>query len=639
MKIHMTWQAIVLSSMIAGCGSLEKLAKTYQERMKRDKAGEKTPPIESIGNLDGRRTFVNCEEISNLQRWEKRSEDEAIADRRPLQFLPDRPSPWHLAKSGTDTDIVRTNEDTVFVLRPSDVVVVDRSSKKELGVIGFAADINAKLYLTKTQLILVSTASLPGPSVQYGSQIQFYNLNPGAMPSLASSMFVEGTVLDSRLLDHQLLLISNRAIHDGVDVAKETLGGLKCNQIIVPFKLGYFGPAFLPRSFDLLTIHTIDMLSPNHDVKKIGVLDFPNNIYISDNKVFLSQTVPPNITDDVTALTFLRQFDLESGRIGLSATGTLGGVVTDDSSFRLFGGKFLTVATTSRFRAGNSNRVDLQSAPTTANMVTTVAARGRDLVLEGTTESFAGGTEILSVKYVKNTAYVVTSQEKHPVYSVDLTNPKLPKLGENLSVLGISSKLYPVAGNILVGVDSDRGDRNIVPNGEGFQIHLFDSAEPLPHRSDVKSHGTFQSSSEASLDEHAMFIDATASLIGMPVLLYKATAPSNDIEYEFAGALFYNLSEGKLANERRKSHANFIPDDCSPHRLNMVWGREFVSNYDIRRILKIGSDIYTVSAFGIKIYDSNLSEPTGVIEFSDRENVCRQMLRWETPECGTVYPE
>lgn len=88
-----------------------------------------------------------------------------------------------------------------------------------------------------------------------------------------------------------------------------------------------------------------------------------------------------------------------------------------------------------------------------------------------------GATEqIKSVRYVGDTAYVVTFRRTDPFYVVDLSDPTSPEVMGELKVPGFSSYLHPVGEHLVLGVGSDATDQGRVT---GAKLSLYDTTDPV----------------------------------------------------------------------------------------------------------------------------------------------------------------
>ncbi|MEI2697017.1 MAG: beta-propeller domain-containing protein [Microthrixaceae bacterium] len=109
-------------------------------------------------------------------------------------------------------------------------------------------------------------------------------------------------------------------------------------------------------------------------------------------------------------------------------------------------------------------------------------ARLTVLDTEGTLDEVASlgdmgiGEQVQSVRFLDDIAYLVTFRQVDPLYAVDLSDPRAPRLLGELKIPGFSEYLHPVGDGLLLGVG-----RQVDPSSgmdQGLKISLFDMADP-----------------------------------------------------------------------------------------------------------------------------------------------------------------
>jgi len=104
---------------------------------------------------------------------------------------------------------------------------------------------------------------------------------------------------------------------------------------------------------------------------------------------------------------------------------------------------------------------------------------GGRLTEVGSLEGIAPGEETKSVRFVGDTAYVVTFEQVDPLFVIDLSEPASPEILGELVIPGFSTHLHPVAVDRLVGIG-----RGADPSS--LKLSLFDVSRPAaPSEADV----------------------------------------------------------------------------------------------------------------------------------------------------------
>lgn len=112
---------------------------------------------------------------------------------------------------------------------------------------------------------------------------------------------------------------------------------------------------------------------------------------------------------------------------------------------------------------------------TSESSVTTLGERDGALVELGSVGGLGKGEQIYAVRYLGDTAYVVTFRQTDPLYVLDLSDPAAPVVDGELKITGYSSYLHPLAEARLLGVGQEATEQGMTV---GLQVSLFDTADP-----------------------------------------------------------------------------------------------------------------------------------------------------------------
>ena len=110
------------------------------------------------------------------------------------------------------------------------------------------------------------------------------------------------------------------------------------------------------------------------------------------------------------------------------------------------------------------------------NSTNSLLVLDENLKVIGEIEDLAPGEQIYSARFLGDTGYFVTFRNMDPLFSVDLTNPKKPKILGELKITGFSEYLHPYDDNLLLGIG-----REISPdkgNFKGLKLSMFDISNP-----------------------------------------------------------------------------------------------------------------------------------------------------------------
>jgi len=187
----------------------------------------------------------------------------------------------------------------------------------------------------------------------------------------------------------------------------------------------------------------------------------------------------------------------------------------------------------------------------------------------GAVENFAEGEMIKSVCFMGDAAYVITFEEIDPLFVVDLSNPKAPRLKGSVEITGFSSELVPVDENKLLGIGYESLENENGSAIRGLKFALFDVSNPkAPAVLDSK---VFEHAySEAQYNHKAILKNAQKGYFAVPV--YYDAGDMREVRY---GILTVEPNGGRLhfTNE----FACDIPaDDYTADRLRCVYIDDYI---------------------------------------------------------------
>ena len=254
--------------------------------------------------------------------------------------------------------------------------------------------------------------------------------------------------------------------------------------------------------------------------------------------------------------TDIYRFDAAGSRAPtFAASGSVPGWLVNQYALSEWDGH-LRVATTDD-RAGSS-------------AVRVLSQRGSDLVQVGVVDGLGKGERIYSVRFAGPRGYVVTFKQTDPLYSVDLSDPRKPRVTGALKITGYSAHLQPVGDDRLVGIGQEASAEGRV---QGTQVSLFDVSDPAAPRRLAQYHLN-NATSEAEWDPHALLWWPATGLLVVPVMNGYDTA-----------------SPGALA--LRVTASGLTP----------VGTVRLPTNDAVRRSLVVGDVLWTLSDAGLQASD------------------------------------
>lgn len=155
--------------------------------------------------------------------------------------------------------------------------------------------------------------------------------------------------------------------------------------------------------------------------------------------------------------------------------------------------------------------------PQTDSALTVLSERNGDLEQVGQVSGLGKTEEVKSVRWFDDLAVVVTFRQTDPLYVVDLTDPRQPRVRGELKVDGFSAYLHPIGDRRLLGIGSSANATTGMVTGA--QVAVFDISSPdRPTRLDVALHP--QAWARVSADPRAF-----TYLPGIRTVLYPIEGP------------------------------------------------------------------------------------------------------------------
>ncbi len=212
----------------------------------------------------------------------------------------------------------------------------------------------------------------------------------------------------------------------------------------------------------------------------------------------------------------------------------------------------------------------------------------------GKIENLKENEEVKSVRFMGDTAYVVTFENTDPLFIIDLSNPNSPKKTGEVKLPGFSSYLHPVGENLIVGIgyggDENGADASVI------KVTLFDVSDKKNPK--VRDSLIFKDAETETLYNFKAFVSfPEKNCIGIPLLHFRGSYSDKDTYYDEAtdrSYLLISLDGGKLTEKNRFFHeTDYTAYGCEDD--------EFIAEFF--RGIYIGETLYTVSENRICTFD------------------------------------
>lgn len=458
------------------------------------------------------------------------------------------------------------------------------------------------------------------------SAVKIFDVTTKASPKEIRTVAFEGTVLSTRLVGGKMLLVMNagpRWYGPYAQTKEANAKGLiplyddSAKSVKDAPVTGCTSVTILPRvpRPQYLVIATVP-LSATAEVGRTVILGNGQNIYASLTNLYVAA---PDWTyhwrmasGSSEEKTNVYRFAYTSGGTEFVAQGSVPGHILNQFSMDENGDTFRIATTISPQWTG---------ADTSVKSTNNLYVMNKDLETVGSVTGIAPGESIYSVRFMGNRAYMVTFKQVDPLFVIDLSDARNPKILGKLKIPGYSNYLHPVDENHVLGFGKEVDesiDKDKVHSDDavyytailGMKLALFDVtdvANPIElHKEVIGARGT---ESPLLSDHKALLFDKERGLLAFPVTVYeKTTKPKvNDWDADtavvFQGAYVYDFSV-KSGFDLKGKITHHTADEFM--KAGDYWYDQ--SGLDIDRILRVGSDLFTLSEAMLK--SSTLSSLT-----------------------------
>jgi len=369
----------------------------------------------------------------------------------------------------------------------------------------------------------------------------------------------KGTNLDSRLINGNLILINNYYV-DIWSVYNGRTSGNTC----IPSVITEEGEKYLNSDsiivLDDKSTQYVNLLSValdgSREEQALSILGTANEIFCNGDNLYVTSenwswswngdseekrvfTSSTGETYEVYSSTTIFKFDISDGSITFTADGTIPGVANGSFALDEYKGYFRTAVTV---------------RDTDFNVRSAVFVLDKALNIVGSIDELQAGEEVKGVRFMGDTAYVVTFMQTDPLFVLDMSDPINPIEKGQLKITGFSDYLHPY-GEYMIGIGYDGTEDGL---NSGTKFSLFDVSDMSnPTEGDkitIASAGIYNFSSRA-------FTVGKNGLFGVPVEIYQTYTDNVYYSTSIKGIQTFSVVDGKLVGGGFYAASNIEPNE------------------------------------------------------------------------------
>ncbi|MBQ6163003.1 MAG: beta-propeller domain-containing protein [Clostridia bacterium] len=436
-----------------------------------------------------------------------------------------------------EQDIVKTDGEYIYYL-PSNgttVYIVRADGEKLLKVseIKHRADASkyhdyfSGMFIAGDTLVVTGSESFENPqgySDTYTS-VRLYDITDRSTPKELNSFRFKGYSESSRLIGNKLISVTSSGLN---------LYSFRKNDISTYVPCYYCGTQenyvdaadiILPENTTpdgFISVFTLDLTNPaQSEPETVSVMTCGASVYCTQSTLYV-YSMQYDYSNDNKDLTQIISFDISGDKAAFIAKGMIDGSIGDSFAIDEFGG-YLRVAVTECTYGYEFKRV------------CRVVVLDRELNKVGATDGIAENESVRSVRFMGNTAYVVTFLNTDPLFVIDLSDPTAPVIKGEVKLPGFSAYLHPIADNLLIGIGS--GGTETGTDGSA-KVSLFDVSDPTQPK---EVNNLVFKESYLNTDYKA-FVDLKDG-----TYLAGITEYSDDYEHFVVSLIRFGLRNGELA--------------------------------------------------------------------------------------------
>lgn len=457
-----------------------------------------------------------------------------------------------------ESDIIKTDGKYLYVVDEDAVKIIDiqGAEMKEKGeiaaVLSSAADRVVEMYVDGDILNLIVEKEDTGLTTEKGksaagsqgteeivacdvyyvntnieTELLTYDISDRANPVLKGSTSQDGSYKTSRKVGDIVYLFTERYIElPNLTKRQATAeGGLTDWIPLVNEKAVAADCIYLPEQGTCgLIIASVDVENPDSIVDNTLIMNDYVNIYVSTGAIYLyEQDYSGNGIS-----TQIAKFAFKDGIINAVGATSAAGAVYDTFAINEYRGK-LRLLTTDWSSAKQENQLYLFD---------------EQLNLTGSLKGIARGEQIYAARYFGDMVYFVTYRNTDPLFAVDLSDEKNPRILSELKITGFSEYLHFWGEDKLIGIgyetDPDSGVQ------KGIKISMFDISDPA----NLKTLGTSVIEnldySPALYNYKCVLVDEGENLIGFAAESYgRGTNKSSYLLFSWEDGAFRPLLSEK----------------------------------------------------------------------------------------------
>lgn len=502
-------------------------------------------------------------------------------------------------------DIVKTDGEYIYTVSGGNVVIYKAAGaeSEKLGAIEASEEGQyiSELYICDNVLVLIGNKyAICEDSAEYKAAddkekttAKFYDVSDPTAPKLMQTVGQDGWQISSRLYDGKLYLISDYVVWSEPDESKpETFVPSfyrDGESIVADCKSINIAPEGESASY--IVVSSYDVKS-GQQLAQRSILGSGSMLYMNDRSLYLAsprfeETYSNERKEDVyTVSDYTSRMYTDITRVNVSdltvaATGTVDGLLESQFSMDEYDGalRLVTTVDIDSYTVYKDEKHGFENwEPAEEEIKTTNSLYILDGSLNeiSSVKGLAEDERVYSVRFDGAFVYFCTFRQIDPLFAVDVSNPKAPKILSELKISGFSEYLHPWSDTRLFGLGNEAdADSGAVSS---MKLVMFDISD----KASVTAKHTLkldEDYSEALYNHKALLVSPEKNLIAFG-------AESKYVIFSYSDEEgFKKITEVDIGEDWNSSRGMYV-----------------------------GDFLYVVSDFGMKVLSMQNFETVGTVE-------------------------
>lgn len=425
-------------------------------------------------------------------------------------------------------DIVKTDGEKLYVLNNHRISIVDITGEEleELGTVELGSDIYvSEIFVKNDRLIAVYTWSEyleSDDSSTYGSYREYsaaetFDVSDPKEPKPIGKVTQSGSFHTMRVVGNYAYMLSDYYPDMGC-AARDIEGYVPMIQGKTMESTDVFLPLLKAGSrYTVITSFSLD--DPAECIDSKAVFGTMGMCYVSKENIYICESDYGYGagSSDVTR-TWIRKISYKDGKLKAVGQTKVDGILNDSFSIDEYNGNLRLVTTVSAVGNdgimplplfGSRDETDSEEPEKDSNTLYILDEGLKEL---SRIQNLAEDEQVYSARFMGDAGYFVTYRQIDPLFSVDLSDPKNPKILGELKIPGFSEYLHPFGEGLLLGIGMDVDETGTTTNG--VKLSMFDISDPGNVKEIQKYVIEGSYSTDVAYNYKAAFIDVEKGLVG-----------------------------------------------------------------------------------------------------------------------------